>query len=185
MKRLFKNILILAVMLGTYTSFANAKLEVLPTFKNVKKGNSISVTNAAGAIIFRGSINFDGNIKNLYDFSQLKDGIYRIEIDKDFEIEVSTVEVKNNSVNFIIHKSETVFKPVFRVEDSRVIISKLALTDPEMQIELYFENELIYSETVNGSEVINRVFRLDEDIKGDYTAIVKSDGRVFIKNFYL
>ncbi|WP_179009567.1 hypothetical protein [Winogradskyella forsetii] len=185
MKRLFKNILVLAVMLGTCTSFANAKLEVLPTFNNVNKGNSISVTNAAGAVIFSGSINFDGNIRNLYDFSQLKDGLYKIEIDKDFEIEVSTVEVKNNSVNFIVHKSETIFKPVFRVQNSRVIISKLALAEPEMQIELYFENELIYSETVKGSAVLNRVLRLNENIKGNYTAIVKSDGRVFIKNFYL
>ena len=57
MKTLFKNILVLAVMLGTGTSYANATLEVLPTFNNVKTGNTITVTDAAGAIVFSGRIN--------------------------------------------------------------------------------------------------------------------------------
>ena len=94
MKTLFKNILVLAVILGSYTSYANATLEVLPTFNNVKKGNSISVTDALGKVIFSGLINYDGNISRLYDFSQLENGIYVIEVNKDFEIDINTVEVK-------------------------------------------------------------------------------------------
>ena len=95
MKTLFKHILVLAVLLGTCKSYANATLEVLPTFNSVKKGNSISVTDAVGEVIFSGLINYDGNISRLYDFSQLKDGIYTIEVEKSFEIEVSIVEIKN------------------------------------------------------------------------------------------
>ena len=102
--------LVLAVMLGTCTSYANATLEVLPTFNSVKKGNSISVTDASGKIVFSGLINFNGNISHLYDFSQLKDGTYIIEVNKDFEIEISTVEVKNNTVSFINKRSEKIFK---------------------------------------------------------------------------
>ena len=185
MKTLFKNILVLAVMLGTCTSYANATLEVLPTFNNVKKGNSITVTDATGAVIFSGRINFDGNISRLYDFSQLKDGIYSIEVNKDYEIEISLVEVKSNIVTFIYQKSEKIFKPVFRINADTVIITKLALDDPEMEVELYFENDLIHSETVKGNEVLTRVYKLDKTIKGDYTAIVKTNGRVFVENFKL
>ncbi|WP_458628114.1 hypothetical protein [Winogradskyella sp. PC D3.3] len=183
MKTLFKTILVLAVMLGTCTSYANATLEVIPTFNNVKKGNSISVTNASGKIVFSGLINFNGNISRLYDFSQLQDGIYIIEVNKDFEIDITTVEVKNNSVNFIKTKSEKIFKPVFRVEKNKLLISKLALDTSEMEIELYFNNELIHSETIKGSEILNRVYKLDHSINGDYTALVRSNDRVFIENF--
>ena len=183
MKTLFKNILVLAVMLGTCTSYAITTLEVTPTFNNVKKGNSISVTDALGKIVFSGLINYDGNISHLYDFSQLQDGIYIIEVNKDFEIDIDTVEVKNNEVNFLSHKSEKIFKPVFRVEKGKVLISKLALDASEMKIELYYSNELIHSETINGSGVLNRTYKLDQNISGEYTAIVRSNDRVFIKNF--
>jgi len=183
MKTLFKNMLVLAVMLGTCTSYANATLEVLPTFNSVKKGNSISVTDASGKIVFSGLINFNGNISHLYDFSQLKDGTYIIEVNKDFEIEISTVEVKNNTVSFINKRSEKIFKPVFRLENGKLLISKMALDHPKMEVELYYGNELIHAETVKGSEILNRVYQLDHSIKGEYTAVVKSNGRVFAKNF--
>lgn len=185
MKTLFKNMLVLAVMLGTYTSFANARLEVLPTFNNVKKGNLISVTDAKGSLIFSGQINFDGNIRNLYDFSQLSDGVYIIEVEKDFEIEVSTVEVKDNSVNFVTRKKETIFKPVIRVEKDVLLISKLALNNKEMEVELYYENELLSTEVVKGEQILNRVYKLDKTFRGHYTTIIKSNGRTFIKNFEL
>ncbi|REG89232.1 hypothetical protein [Winogradskyella sediminis] len=183
MKTLFKNMLVLAVMLGTCTSYANATLEVLPTFNSVKKGNSISVTDASGKIVFSGLINFNGNISHLYDFSQLKDGTYIIEVNKDFEIEISTVEVKNNTVSFINKRSEKIFKPVFRLENDKLLISKMALDYPKMEVELYYGNELIHAETVKGGEILNRVYQLDDTIKGEYTAVVKSNGRVFAKNF--
>ncbi|WP_178986299.1 hypothetical protein [Winogradskyella helgolandensis] len=183
MKNLFKNILVLAVMLGTCTGYANATLEGLPTFNSVKKGNSISVTDAVGEVVFSGLINYDGNISRLYDFSQLKDGIYTIEVEKAFEIEINIVEIKNHEVSFINNKSEKIFKPVFRAEKDKLIISKLALDNPEMKIELYYGNELIQSETVTGGEILNRVYRFDNSIKGEYTAVVKSNGRVFTETF--
>lgn len=183
MKTLFKNILVLAVMLGTCTSYANETLEVVPTFNNVKKGNSITVTDATGLIIFSGQINFDGNISRLYNFSQLEDGIYILEVNKDFEINISTVEVKGNVVTFLNNKQKTIFKPVFRVEDDLLIITKFGFDSPKMQVDLYYGDELIHTENVKGSEILNRIFKLDKTIKGDYSAVVRTNGRVYVENF--
>ncbi|MBF8148923.1 hypothetical protein ITJ86_03385 [Winogradskyella sp. F6397] len=186
MKTLFKHILVLAVLLGTCTSYANATLEVLPTFNSVKKGNSISVTDAVGEVIFSGLINYDGNISRLYDFSQLKDGIYTIEVEKSFEIEVSIVEIKNHNVNFLNQRSEKIYKPVFRLEKDRLIITKLALNNPSMGVEIYYGDELIHTESINESgDILNRIYKLDHSIKGDYTAVVTSNDRVFVQNFSL
>ena len=68
MKNLFKNILVLAVMLGTYTSYANEVLEVTTSFKHVKKGNLIAVSDAYGEVIYSGTINYTGNLNTLFDF---------------------------------------------------------------------------------------------------------------------
>ncbi len=82
MKTLLKRILVLAVMFGTLTSYANEDLKVNSTFKSEKKGDRISVSDASGDIIYRGKINFSGEIETLYDFSKLKNGKYTVEINK-------------------------------------------------------------------------------------------------------
>lgn len=183
MKTVFKSILVLVVVLGTYTSYANETLEVAPTFSEVSKGDYISVSNSSGEVVYSGRVNYDGNIKNLYDFSQLEDDIYTIEVNKDFKIDINAVQVKNNRVTFLENTNKTIFKPVFRSENSRVIISKLALDNQEMTVYLYFENELIHTETVKGNDILNRVYKLDETLHGDYRAVIKSNDRVFIENF--
>ena len=185
MKTLFKNILVLAVMLGTCTSYANATLKVSPTFNNVNEGDLISVSDASGEVIYSGKINYTGNLQNLYDFSQLNDGIYTVEVNKDYEIVLNSVEVKNNVATFIETSNSKIFKPVFRTDDSQVIISKIAIDTDEMDVELYFENNLIHTETVKGEEILNRVYRLDNTRKGNYTAIIRTNGRVYVENFKL
>jgi hypothetical protein len=177
MKTLFKKILVLAVMFGTYTSYATDALKVSTTLNSAKKGSLLSITDASGEVIY------SGNLTTLFDFSQLRDGNYTIEVNKNFEIDINSIIVKNHVVTFIEDSAEKIFKPVFRTEDSMVLISKIALDTKEMQVELYYENELIHSETVKGHEILNRVYRLDETFKGEYTAIVKSNERVFIENF--
>ena len=52
-----------------------------------------------------------------------------------------------------------------------------------MKVELYFENELIHTENVEGNDVLNRVYKLDKTVTGEYTAVIKSNGRVYTKNF--
>ena len=183
MKKLFKNILVLAVVLGTYTSYANETLKVATTFKHVKKGQLIAVSDASGEVIYKGTINYNGNLTTLFDFSQLKDGKYTVEITKDFEIEINTIEVKNNSVSYSSDSEVKIYKPVFRTKNDKVIISKLALDSKQMKVELYYENELIHTETVKGNDVLNRVYKLDKTLNGNYTAIVKSEDRVFVENF--
>lgn len=183
MKTLFKKILVLAVMFGTYTSYANDTLEVATTFNYVKKGNHISVSDASGEIIYSGKVNYNGNLTTLFDFTQLKDGNYTIEINKDFEIEIHSINVKKHQVTFIESANEKIFKPVFRAEADKVLISKLAVDSTEMKIDLYYENQLIYSETVIGNEILNRVYKLDRTLHGSYTAVINSNDRVFVENF--
>ncbi|MBC2843758.1 hypothetical protein [Winogradskyella flava] len=184
MKTLIKSILVVAGMLGTYTSYANETSDILPTFKYINAGDSISVTDASGEVIYSGHINYSGNLIKLFDFSKLKDGIYTVEVGKDFEIEIVNINVKNQVVTLLKDSQEKIFKPVFRAEDSKLIISKLALDSKEMKVELYFGDDLIHTETVESSDkILNRVYRLDKSNRGEYTAIIRSNGRVYVENF--
>ncbi|RED46507.1 hypothetical protein DFQ10_101278 [Winogradskyella eximia] len=183
MRTVFKNFLVLAVMLGTFTSFANEMLEVTPTFNYVTKGNHISVSDAFGEVIYSGEINYSGNLTTLFDFTQLKNGKYDVEVTNGFRIDISTIEVKNNIVFVTDANRKTIFKPVVRNENNSVLISKLALDGEKMDVELFYEGELIYTETIDGEDVLNRVYKLDKTLKGSYTTVIKSNDRVFVKNF--
>ncbi|MTE26124.1 hypothetical protein [Winogradskyella ouciana] len=185
MKTLIKSILVVAVMFGTYTGYASETLRTLPTFKFINEGDSISVTDSSGEVIYQGRINYNGNLIRLFDFSQLNDGVYTVEISKDFEVEIVNLNVKNKEVTLLTDSQEKIFKPVFRTENSKIIISKIALDTKEMEVELYYEDELIYNESVDGQEedILNRVYKLDETNRGDYTAIVRTNDRVYIKRF--
>ncbi|WP_138432424.1 hypothetical protein [Winogradskyella algicola] len=183
MKTLIKSILVVAVMLGTYTSYASETLKDLPTFKFVNEGHNLSVTNDSGEVIFSGRIKHDGNLVRLFDFSQLSNGIYTVEISKDFEIEVVDLQVTNKSVKILNDTQTKIYKPVIRSEEGLLIVSKIGLDTNEMVVELYFEDELIHTENVEGKDVLNRVYKLDNTISGDYTAVIKSNGRVYTKNF--
>lgn len=186
MKHLFKNILVLAVMFGTFTSFAieGLKTSSSSTFK-ITKGDLISVTDNSGKTIYSGRTNYNGSLKALYDFSKLNDGLYFIEIDKDFEILSKTIEVKNHMVTYIGHTDKTIFKPVIKTEKSKLIISKLALNEENIEIEIYYQNDLIHSENVFANSILNKVYKLDENVKGEYTAIVRVNNRSYIESFKL
>lgn len=183
MKTLIKSILVVAVMFGTYTGYASETLKVFPTFKFVNEGSNISVTDASGKVIYQGTINYNGNLVRLFDFSQLKDGVYTVEIIKDFEIEILNLQVESKKVTLLTETQEKIFKPVFRIEEDKLIISKLALDTKQMTVELYYEDESIYTETIKGDEVLNRVYHLDRNVRGEYTAIVRTNDRVFVQNF--
>lgn len=183
MKKVFKIILVLAVVLGTSKSYANEAVKVESTFSYVNKGNHISVSDAFGEVIYSGEVNYSGNLITLYDFTQLKNGKYDVEVTKGFKIEISTIEVKNSSVSVLEANRKVIYKPVVRNENASVFITKLALDGEDMEIELYFDGNLIHTETLKGNTVLNRVYKLDKNLKGNYTTIIKSNDRVFIKNF--
>ncbi|NRD18446.1 hypothetical protein HNV08_00180 [Winogradskyella eckloniae] len=183
MKAVFKKIAIVALMLGTFTSYANEIAEVKSSYYRVEKGNYISVSDAFGEVIYSAEINNNGNLIKLFDFTQLKNGEYNVEVTKDFEIEVNTILVKNNIVSILDSNKKTIFTPVVRNEESRILVSKLALDAEKMEVEIYFEDELIHTESVEGETILNRVYKLDETLKGNYTTVIRSNDRVFVKNF--
>ncbi|MAG85946.1 MAG: hypothetical protein CMB97_00820 [Flavobacteriaceae bacterium] len=183
MKTLIKSILVVAVMLGTCASYASETLRDLPTFKFVSEGHNLSVTDDSGEVIFSGRIKHNGNLVRLFDFSQLNNGTYTVEISKDFEIEIVDLQVNNKEVKILNDTQTKIYKPVVRAEEGVVIVSKIGLDTNNMDVELYFEDELIHSENVEGKDVLNRVYKLDKTVKGEYTAVIKSNGRVYTKNF--
>ena len=60
---------------------------------------------------------------------------------------------------------------------------KIAFDEKPLHVALYFKDEIIYSETIKGNTILNRVYKLDKRIKGNYKVVLHNNERSYINNF--
>ncbi|QVY64824.1 hypothetical protein [Polaribacter sp. Q13] len=192
MRTTIKTILLVTLMFGTLISYANndtkstnevAVKRVKFEYKAVKKGHALTIKNEYGLTIYKQVIQSSGTYSKTFDLTNLEDGIYTTELDKDFEIIVKKIEVKEGFVTFLKEENKTIFKPVIRTEGDLVLISKIAFNKEPLKVTLYYDNHVILSEKVEGNKLINRVYKLSNAEKGAYKVVIFTDNRSYVKNF--
>ncbi|MDN3621038.1 hypothetical protein QWY81_16345 [Polaribacter undariae] len=192
MKTIIKTILVVTLMFGTLISYANDNKEstnavavkrVKVEYKAVKKGNALTIKNEYGITIYKQVLQSSGNYTKTFDLTNLEDGLYTTELEKDFEIIVKKLEVKNGFVTFYKDENEIIFKPVIRTEGNLVMISKIEFEEKPLNVTLYYQNNIILSDEVSGEKVLNRVYKLSEFEKGTYKVVVNTNDRTYVKDF--
>jgi hypothetical protein len=104
-------------------------------------------------------------------------------LEKDFDIIIRPFEIKNNVIAFFESQETKVFKPVIRKENNKLLISQMSLESKPIVVEIYYDDELIYSETTKGEKTMNRIYKLSKYETGDYRTVVKIDNRIYKKQF--
>ena len=191
MKSTIKKYLVVVMMLGTLINYANENKNSLNTidgrrvkveFKTVKKGHTLSIKDESGIVMYSQEIIKPGNYSQIFDLSKLQKGNYTTELEKDFEITIKSFSVLDGQILFKDEK--TIFKPVIRIKDNLILISKINFEKEPLKVVLYYNDEIILSEnTIDSSDIINRVYRLSKNIKGNYKVIVNTDNRAYKKDF--
>lgn len=194
MKTIKRNLLVVVFMFGTLFNYANDKKDfnntidtkkVKVVFKNVKKGNTLTIKGEDGDILHSENVIKKGNLTKVFDLSSLKDGNYSVELNKDFRIIVKPFTVNANVIIFKTDLEKVIFKPVIRSAKDIIFISKNTFDNKPVKIIIYYNNNPIYKETVTNEANLNRVYKLDHKEKGDYRAVVLNNGRSYIKEFTL
>jgi hypothetical protein len=195
MKTKMKKILVVALMFGTLISYANenidkdlkAKKTVKVEFSNVKKGHTLTIKHNEGLVLYNNEIKNDGNYSKTFDFSALEDGIYSAELDKDFEVLIKQFYVKNGLVTFLNNNDTKVFKPVIRVEEDLIYVSKIAFNKEPLKVTIYYNHESVFSETIENdtSNLLNRVYKLSKKQVGHYKVVISTDNRTYVQEFTL
>ncbi|MCG1034900.1 hypothetical protein [Polaribacter sargassicola] len=187
-----KQILLVALMLGTLIGYAkdnkiatydNVDDNVKIVFKSVKKGQALTIQNENGEILYKAKIKNSGNYAQTFDFTNLEDGLYTTVLKKDSESIIKKIKIKNGKVSFLDDAKKKIFKPTIRTKDNLVLISKIAFNKAPVYVSLYYKGDLIHSETLKGDEIVNRVYKLSEQEKGDYKVVINTDNKVYNKNF--
>ena len=193
MKNLIKNSLVIAVLCTTLLGNANSSLKnskdetrTTLTLKDVKRGNELSIKDTYGVILYREMIQNSGHYIKGFDLTSLPDGSYFFELDKGLEIKTIPFTVESTKVEFEKEMETTFHKPFVRSEENKVYVSKLSLNKQPLEIDLYYNSadshgfELIHSETLENAQIIERVYSLNINEKGNYKVVTKTEGRTFI-----
>jgi hypothetical protein len=191
MKTMKTKVLAVAFILGAFVNYANSTnlnnvlnaKKVTIEFNDAKKGHLLTIKDKDGTILHSENVIKEGRLVKIFDFSKLENGVYSLELNKDFEIIVKTLEVKNNKVLFNENSKKVVFKPVIRNKKNILMISQIAFDKKPIKVVLFFDDEIIYSETIKSEVILNRVYKLDKEIKGNYKVIVYSNNRNYIQDF--
>lgn len=181
-----KKLLVMALLASTFLGYTNS---VSSNSLNVYLENTkvmVKVKDASGTIVYLSPIKYQGDLKTLFDYSLLENGIYTLEIESDYQVQMQSFKVYEHTVDFIENSKQTVYKPIFKKEDAKILISKVGLDSNKMKVEIYYENELIHTETISSANpILKRVYKLDSSEKGNYYAVMTSNGRVYTERFKL
>ena len=152
-------------------------------FIAVRKGQVLSIKNANSVIMYSDVIEMAGNYARTFDLTGLENGKYKIELEKNFETIIKPFLVKNRLVTFLPEENKTIFKPVIRIEDNLLLISKISLENQPVKITLYYKGDVIYTENTRDGKILNRVFRLLKNKKGNYTVAISANEKKYSKRF--
>lgn len=192
MKTSIKKILFVAVMFGTLLGYAKENAELSKSievdrvkieFNSVKKGQNLTIKSENGITIYKSEIKNNGTFSKLFDFTALKNGNYSAELNKDFEIVIKSFSIKDGLVTFSKENTSKIFKPVIRVKEDLVMISKINYDKKDIKVSLYYEGDNLLNETLSGKKILKRVYKLSKNYTGDYKVVIKANNRVYIKNF--
>lgn len=195
-KHLRKGIL-MVTMFATMLSFANEVSFISVkndadrtslTLTDVKEGNLLSIKDENGIILYKESIQKSGSYTKGFDLTELPDGSYIFEVDKDVEIDTIPFTVDAEVVTFKEEEEQVIYKPVTRVVGDLLYVTKLSLDESPLVIDIFYGAdsndsvlEPIHSETIKDSKIIERVFKLKDLNGGQFEIVCHADGRTFTK----
>lgn len=193
MKTIKRNLLVAVVfMLGTLVNYANVDENFKSTklikvvFENVQKNHDLVVKNSEGVVLHKENISKDGYLVKFFDFSYLNDGEYTVEVNKDYEILIKSFKVENSKVVVSKNVEKTIFKPVIKTIDNHIQISRINFDKSALNISIYYKNNIIVEEVVKSDDkLVNKLYKLDDTIKGNYRVIVSNNNKSYTKEFTL
>ncbi|MDN3621039.1 hypothetical protein QWY81_16350, partial [Polaribacter undariae] len=81
------------------------------------------------------------------------------------------------------NKDEKIFKPIIRTEGDLLLVSKINFNNEPLKVTIYYNDEVVLSETISGDRLLKRVYKLSEKEVGAYKVVVSSDERTYSKEF--
>ena len=193
MKKLTKKGLIACALSVSLLGFANDLKHPIkekePTvtslsFAKVSKGSMLLIKDFNGLVLYKEAIQRTGEYSKGFDLTSLPNGEYFFELDTELEIVVIPFDVESSEVNFRKEDKSTIFKPMVRVKDDKVFVSRTSFESAPMEFKIYYaaNTDVVLSEKFENEPFIERVYDFSNSKKGEYLFVFRSNGRRYVKS---
>ena len=192
MKKLTKKSLIVLGLCTSLLGFANNNHETFKekepkvtnmSFESVKQGSILSIKDQSGMILYKESIAKTGKYSKGFDLTSLPNGDYYFELDSELKIVVVPFTVALNEVDFLKEEENTIYKPVLRLKDEKVYLSRPMLDGTPIDVKIFFSDnyDLVVSENFEKESEVKRIYDFSKSKKGNYVFVFESNGRRYSK----
>lgn len=193
LKKVFLMVAFMATVMGyandkTFSIKENDANKTVLTLADVKAGNLFKIKDENGIVLYKETIQRKGTYSKGFDLTSLPNGSYFFELEKDMEITTIPFEVKATEVTFKKELSKTFYKPSTHTRDNMIFVNQLSLNEIPLEIEIYYDGgdytqayELIHTETISNTKIIERVFEIEDFERGKYKIVFKTEGREFVE----
>ena len=153
-------------------------------FAKVSQGSMLFIKDNKGLVLYKESIVVSGAYSKGFDLTSLPNGEYFFELDSELEVVVIPFDVEGSVVNFKKEEQNTIFKPVIRVKDDIVYVSRTSFEEAPLEYKIYFaqNSDVILSEKFEDESIVERVYDFSQAEKGEYLFVFKSNGRRYVKS---
>jgi hypothetical protein len=191
MKTVLKLTTVIAFLLTTVVSTARepkvnliasseAKSLVL-TMNNTSSKFGIKFMDEEAHVIYSGKLS-DGSFSRKFDLNSLKDGLYFVSVEDEFNTYVYTVSLKGKEVK-IVHREEA-YKPFFRKTNDKVYINFLNLDKSDVSVKVYdADYRVVYTETYTDTLIVEKAFNFAGAYKGSYSVVISDNDNTYTENF--
>ncbi|WP_025743192.1 T9SS type A sorting domain-containing protein [Aquimarina pacifica] len=195
MKRVMKlSLIICAILLSTVTRASDVlsvKIEnsstINVTLSNTLKGQKLALKDYSGITLFDVTLKAMPSYRRFFDFKSIKDGIYFIESETEYDVKITPVVKNNHGVSLIDNSTVTIFKPALLLKGETLKVAMTRVEKSPLIVSIYDNNgALIFDEKVEvGEPIFKRTYNLADLPKGAYDVHFSTNDRVFIKEITL
>ncbi len=182
-----------ASALVSQQSFAsgNLKVNILPLDEgkakfelsnNLVQSFEISILNPMGEMVYYHETQGEqAEYKKTYDFSNLEDGLYKVEVKIDGSSNEQLLSISNGQVQL----GESVYKtePFFSYKNNKLNLSYLNHNSETMSLHLYEDGKLVWQKELDNSITLHKGLNMEKLKKGEYQIVLASGNEVYEYEF--
>jgi hypothetical protein len=184
MKNLFKKSALVLLVLTANLASANVNFENIKIFSENTKSLNLELNNNDGGLdVYIKDVygvelykeQFNGKqFSKKFDLTLLPDGNYFFEIEGQTKISLLPFKVSGLKVEVLEMKKELIHKPIVRIQNDLIFISKFSPDKELLKIAFYdADDNLLLEEKLSNNIMAGKVFNISKLTSGEYRLIAK------------
>ncbi|GAA3521822.1 hypothetical protein GCM10022393_40320 [Aquimarina addita] len=194
MKNSIKLLVLTFILVFSNTVFAAGKVSVAITnssmvnvsLANVAQGEKLFLKDYYGVVLFDATLDASAAYQKYFNFSDVKNGLYFIETESEFEVKVTPVLKNGKGVSLVNNSAVTIFKPQVKVDENKVSVMLINTKKSPVNFSIYDQNNiLLVEEKAINDKILERIYDFFNVKKGTYFLYFSLEDRTFMKEVTL